>query len=897
MKRSEKEQLQNLREALESGALTDQPCWSFIKELNSYSAERLDSVAIRDGYRHYTYRQMFRYWERYAETFSALNITGKNRSRAALIGTPLTESVFAFYGLNMTGASVSLIYPFDLFDEKQIHSMIEREQITDLLVSELYAFPQLMKRLLRDREMLGLRNIIVLESPMGGEYGIPGLEMIRNLNKALFRELPGALLMEDLLKEYEATSIAYGKGKSSDTSVILHTTGTVSGMHKPVPMSDKAMNSFVASAIKAKETYKEFQNAPDHMVSCLTLNMSWVYAMVDMLHAALGLGMEVVCLPVGGSNPRYADAIEHYGTSILFTSKSILDSWLKTMPDIDLSKLKIVFMGGTYVSPEYKKQFNDYLRSCGSSARIINGYGLSELGGACFLAPSTREDDAIGYPLPGFKAKVFVEEENRYYDISEGPRTGILFISSPTMSTGRLGNTVFFTLERIGDEDYFNTNDLVRVNEDGSLTCIGRSNQFFVNNEGVRFDAGLVENSVTAQPGIVACGLAPEMHKTLHDNIPVLYVEMMEQGTGALSVLRKALIQVFLHDGMLAETNMPSQCVITEKVPLNSSGKVDAKKLASGTVTGQRYSVKPVKVNGELVDILMVPAAEGEHATMGAGIPEELEGDPYNILSELFAVIPDLNEGKFTKLFRIPGLRELVIKLTGFDIKDIPGSMRDSAPKMFSMAYRKYLTPFMKGDFLMSKKKKKMMKNFASMWQGMMPPMPRMPFMPGADWFGGDKEDMGLPMGDFMPGMKSFWEQTIEMQKSSIDGSRDQWKQFFNYMMEMHENFEEFMPEELPAMPGMPFAQMFPMSPKSFAKKMKEFQEMANEHFMEQADSMTDFFIKGQKKACEMFPQKKESGEEAEKESEPAGDAEGEEKAEAAEAEVKEEKTEAEAAE
>ncbi|MBQ7424799.1 MAG: AMP-binding protein, partial [Lachnospiraceae bacterium] len=168
--------------------------------------------------------------------------------------------------------------------------------------------------------------------------------------------------------------------------------------------------------------------------------------------------------------------------------------------------------------------FNDYLKACGSTARIINGYGLSELGGACVLAPSDREDDAIGFLLPGFNAKIYVEDEKKYYDIADGPRTGLLLLNSPTMSTGKLGDTVFFKLENVDGADYFNTNDLVRINDDGSLTCIGRSNQFFVNNAGVRFDAGLVQTAITSQPGVRACGLAPEFHKTLHDNIPVLYV-------------------------------------------------------------------------------------------------------------------------------------------------------------------------------------------------------------------------------------------------------------------------------------------------------------------------------------------------------------------------------------
>ena len=856
MKASEKGQLKKVMESLESGELVNQPCWSFIRDLNSFSEERLDSIAIQDGYRHYTYRQMFRYWERYAEAFSGADITGKKHSRVALITTPMTETIFSFYGLNMTGASVSLIYPFDLFDDKQIQSMIEREGITDLVVSELYAFPNLMKRLLRDRELLGLRNVIVLESLMGGEYSVPALEFVRNINRELFREMPGAILMEDLLKEYEAFPISYGKEKSSEGSVILHTTGTVSGMHKPIPMSDMAVNSCVKWVMEAKEKYDDFKKAPKQMISCLTLNTSWVYAMVDMMHVPLGLGMEIVCLPVGGSNPRYAEAIEQYGVNILFSSKSILDSWLKSMPDMDLSKLKIMFMGGTYISPEYKQKFNDYLRSCGSTARVINGYGLSELGGACMLSPSTREDDAIGFLLPGFKAKIFVEDEECFYDISEGPRTGVLFLSSPTISSGRLGNTVFFDLDRIGEEDYFNTNDLVRVNEDGSMTCIGRSNQFFVNNEGVRFDAGLVQNAISSQPGIEACGVVPELHKTLHDNIPVLYVQTGKSGPAALTVLRKALIQVFINDDVLADTNMPGQCVLTEKIPLNSSGKVDTKVIASGAVTGKRFSVKAVKMNGKIQDILLLPAAEGELATMGAGIPEELEGDPYNILSELFAAIPDIQKGEYSKVLRIPGLRELVKKLTGFDIKNIPASMGAMTPKMLNLALRKYIKPIMKGDNKMGKKKKAL-NGFMPMFKGGAFPMPPAPFVPwgksGAQNAPDEEDDTQKEKKrvkkerkeNIKSTLKTFWMQNIDMQKASMESCKEQWNQFFAYMMEIQDTFSSSMPDDTSSMP-------FAISPKAFMKWVKEFQEMANDHFVEQTDSLADFLIKGQQQLYDM---------------------------------------------
>ena len=738
MSEAEKDQREKLMARLESGEIADQKCWSFIRELNSCSEDRLNSVAVHDGYRKYTYRQMFRYWERYAEAFSAVRITGENHSRVGLIGAQQTETVFAFYALNMTGASVSLIYHLDLYDDRRIRNMIEMEKITDLVISEVFAFPKLMKGLLRDRERLGLRNIIVLESPMGGRYPIPMLEAVRKTNALMFRELSGelsgGLLMEDLLRDCEATPICYGPMESADDSVILHTTGTVSGIHKPVPMSDRALNSFVLCALKMKETYPDFRDVPEHLVSFLGMNMSWVYAMVDMLHTSFGLGMELVTLPLGVTNPHYAQAIEHYGISILFTSRTMLDTWNKSMPDINLSSVKVVFMGGSYVSPEFRRTFNDYLHSCGSSARIVNGYGLSELGGACIICPSDREDDAIGFLLPGFKAKIFSEEEDRFYDLADGVRTGVLYLSSPTMSTGRLGDTVFFELDKIDGEDYFNSNDLVRVNEDGSLTCIGRSNKLFVNNAGVRFDAGLVENAVAAQPGIAACGIAPEFHKTLHDNVPVLYVEL-SSGADGVATLRRALITVFIDDGRLSQTNLPSQCVITDHIPLNSGGKVDSRRLAAGGLTGKRYNVKHVQLDGNINDILLLPAAEGEAATMGAGVPDELKDDPYNVLSEIFAAIPEIKKGGINRILRIPGVRELMLKLTDFDISNIPGSLTKLTPKMLKLTADQPLSR-LNGDIKFNDIIE-MLQNFLSMFKALEAPS-----------FGAD-ESGALPM--FLP--------------------------------------------------------------------------------------------------------------------------------------------------
>ena len=74
-------------------------------------------------------------------------------------------------------------------------------------------------------------------------------------------------------------------------------------------------------------------------------------------------------------------------------------------------------------------------------------------------------------------------------------------------------------------------------------------------------------------------------------------------------------------------------------------------------------------------------------------------------------------------------------------------------------------------------------------------------------------------------------------------------------MSDMLDSFADALPEELPWLP--PCFQV----PKSVRKEMKEWEQMANEFFVQVADSVTDFAIKGQEKACAKIPEAEKSAE------------------------------------
>lgn len=100
--------------------------------------------------------------------------------------------------------------------------------------------------------------------------------------------------------------------------------------------------------------------------------------------------------------------------------------------------------------------------------------------------------------------------------------------------------------------------------------------------------------------------------------------------------------------------------------------------------------------------------------------------------------------------------------------------------------------------------------------------------------------------------MKAFMEKTVDMKKASADGAKDQYDQFFAYMMGVQDGIAASLPDELPAILGLPAPAV---SPKDVAQALKEFQEMANDYFVQQMDSRVDFLFQAQQKAVDMIPE------------------------------------------
>ena len=605
--------------------LTDQKFWSFLKKLNSDSEEKLDKTAIIDTDREFTYRQMYRQWDRYAEVFSSLSITAENNSRVG-IGSHFTfrEQIFSLYALNMTGASVSLFSLLGIMDMDRFCKNIQKEKITDLILSDCNLPPSSFHELLRRKESLGLRNIIMLHTPLRSLFVPKELEQINELNYRNLRKFPGVIWMEDALSDYDGMPITLDSEESRDTALILHTSGTTSGIRKPVPFSDKAFNASVARIISAEQ----FESFKDRAITGVYLPLDMGTSLMDNVHVTLCFGGTIVLDSFGCANLNVVlELVRRHKINFLFGNAKIVETWMKAPGPKDLSSLELFAFGGSYVSSETKKTLDAYIKRCGAKIGISTGYGLTELGAACFLTPPEREDASLGFPMNGIKVKLYDEDEDKYYGIEDGPRTGILVLSSDSVSSGRIDDEVFFELIDIDGEKYYNTCDRVELKEDGSFTYIGRMNKYFVNNEGIKFDAGLIETAVAESSGIKNCALAPVYDKLdLHDTVPVLYVEVEGNRGQQIHYVVEALRKIFIKDDAISKTNLPGQCVITDQIPFNTAGKVDTISVTEGMVDGMLFKVEPVWRKESLVDVKLVPVLNSKNNPMEtqSGIPKEL---------------------------------------------------------------------------------------------------------------------------------------------------------------------------------------------------------------------------------------------------------------------------------
>ena len=717
---------------------TDQKAWKYIRDLCNVNAGDLDKLAIIDGNRKYTYKRMFREWERYAAVFSALHMTEKQNARVGVLGSTCAEVTFAFYGLNMVGAQCSLVASWSAFNFARIAESIRQEKLTDFIITDDLAQPDLIGELLNKREELGLRHIIVLHVFMGGATAMPVMTAAQEAKNVAIKTLYWPVCMESLLARFGNRPVQYAQKEMDDNALIIHTTGTTSGTGKPVPMSDFALNSVVMSFLQIKNLSLPF----DHLVTATLLDLSNSYGIINQVHLPFAMGATLVTVPLGFLNPWFHRAISAYRISFLFSASYMFDRWMKMPEDteFDFASLKFVALGGTAVSAAEKRSYSEFIEAHGGKdVQILNGYGLSELGGACALSSPDLDDETIGYALPGMVIRLYDEKSETYFEPGDEGGEGVLHLSGPTMAASQLDGREVIKVEMIEGQPYVCTNDLVRMDPDGRITYLGRANRFFMRDEGRKYESGRVETEFNRLKDINACAVVPVYYKIQHDTIPMLVVKTLDGSGEPKEVIHNTLRQVFIEEKTLSEDNIPARVMLAETLPRNTNGKVDLHKINQGQVSGDVYTVEAVREEDELTDFTLTPFEEDSTSD-----------------------VVEMVIGNITADMKESGSNSMLVK----GLEKMSDSSAPSGPSALpTLDVEKLSDP------------KALISELTS---SSMSDLPFMPKMGENGWeFPMQNGDPAEQFKDLKSKVDTFWVRQRDMQRSSMEAAKQWWNAFF----------------------------------------------------------------------------------------------------------------------
>lgn len=275
-------------------------------------------------------------------------------------------------------------------------------------------------------------------------------------------------------------------------------------------------------------------------------------------------------------------------------------SALKVLPNSGLNNLKTVLSGGENFTPEIFHRW-------GKRDKVINAYGPTESTVIATRYRLTEKDinrKIIPIGKPVYNQQVYILD--KYLNPVPIGVEGEIFIAGIGLSRGYL-NQPSLTAEKFipnpfsqkPGERIYRTGDVGRYLEDGNIEFVGRTD-FQVKVRGFRIELGEIESVLSQYPAIKDV-VVNAIKLNGGENFLVCYFIPQQKGEIKISELKKYL------SGTLPLYMIPSFFVEMDEFPVNSSGKIDRKKLP---VPGEENLVEKIeiikprnKIESEIADI------------------------------------------------------------------------------------------------------------------------------------------------------------------------------------------------------------------------------------------------------------------------------------------------------
>ncbi|WP_410655358.1 AMP-binding protein [Amycolatopsis sp. lyj-112] len=374
----------------------------------------------------------------------------------------------------------------------------------------------------------------------------------------------GPFGMEDLrAKELAPNAVSF-----------IFTTSGSTGLPKVVPLTFEAVDRFTDWAISQfgiKPGTVVLNYAPFNFDLCL----------LDIRSTLKAGGTAVLVEPDRATNGRHlADLLRTHSVEVVQAVPMLFRLLSDTHDGEPFTSVKHVITTGDKVPvrllPELARLF--------PNARFYNVYGSTETNDS-FIHEFTEMLDGdrelpIGRPLPGTDALVLGPDGA----VLDGPATGELLVSTPFQTHGYAvadgsGTDKFVQLGPDGRQ-YFRSGDMVRRDDDGVFTLVGR-NDSQVKVRGTRVNLEEIEQVLLAHEQIIGAAVV-----TVPDDVAGLVIHAVVRRDSPERKLGVLTLRAYCRDHLPRAALPTTIQVVDEPLPTTSTGKTDRKAVIRNLLKG-----------------------------------------------------------------------------------------------------------------------------------------------------------------------------------------------------------------------------------------------------------------------------------------------------------------------
>ncbi|MBR5410611.1 MAG: acyl--CoA ligase [Clostridia bacterium] len=526
--------------------------YEYITQANS---QNLEKVAINYYGTNITYGELFNRISLVAGALENLGVKKGTIVTICMINSP--EVISLIFALNKIGAIANLIY--GVSTEKEVINYIKNTKSTIVFTLDVF-----QGKFLNSFDLLGLEKLIIIKTSlsMNPDYkktkevlsGIPDIELPKTSDTII--------LWSDFMKSAKHTDTLVREPHNA--AIITYTGGTTGGS-KGVLQSSFGIISNIYQ-------YRLLNIRLDRKNSWLMVLPLFIGFGVFSLLIPLSIGMTVIIrIPMTDS---ISDLCKEFKPNHIMYSPAFWEILANSDEDIDLEYLIEPMAGGDILYPSVEEKINRFLNSHGCKYKIMNGYGMSELGpGISINCSKAYEFNSVGVP--------FVKNTVSAFDIETGielkyNNIGEICVSSPSIMMGYyndLKETNLIIKEHDDGKLWVHTGDLGYISEKGFIHISGRLKRYILHfSDGVakKIFSLDIERVINQYPLIEKCAVVPVSDLRTNQS-PVAFI-ISKKGVDEKELIER--IRKF------AEMNLePEYCPIryhiVKEFPLTKVGKIN----------------------------------------------------------------------------------------------------------------------------------------------------------------------------------------------------------------------------------------------------------------------------------------------------------------------------------